>query len=85
VVSSDLTVNLDGGLSLSDNLKALLLGKSVLKSVSEEHGQWDALTELVGALSWAGGVNTAELVKAPLGWSEHSLQVLLGSSGLKSR
>jgi len=80
VVTSDFTVNLDVLVSGLADLKGLLLGKSVLKSVAEEHGEWDALTELVGAGSWAGSVHATELIKAPVGGCEHSLQVLLGSS-----
>jgi len=62
VVTSDFTVNLDVIISALTDLKGLLLGKSVLKSVAEEHGKWDALTQLVGAGSWAGSVHATELI-----------------------
>jgi len=80
VVTLDLAVNLDVGLTTLADLHGLLVGESVVKSVAEEHRHGDALTELVGALGGTGCVNTAELVKAPVGGGEHALQVLLGSS-----
>lgn len=85
VVASDLTVNLDVTITGSADLEDLLLGKSVLQALSEEDRDWNALTELVWALGWAGSVDTAELVKAPGGWGEHSLQVLLWTSCLNSQ
>jgi hypothetical protein len=80
VVTLDFTVNLDVVVSALANLKGLLVRESVLKSLSEEDRHGDAFTELVGALGWAGSVNAGKLVKAPVGWSPHSLQVLLRSS-----
>lgn len=80
-VTSGLLVDLDNTLLLLNNLKDFLTGESVLKSVSEEHGHWDALAELVWALSWTGSVHTAQLIKAPCGWGEHSLKMLLWTSG----
>jgi len=80
VVTLDLTVDLDVSITSLADLHGLLVGESVLQSAAEEHGHGDALTELVGALGWAGSVNTAELIKAPVGGGEHALQVLLGSS-----
>jgi len=82
VVTLDFTVNLDVVVSVLADLNGLLVGESVLKSLSEENRHWDAFTELVGALGWAGCVNAGKLVKAPVGWSPHSLQVLLRSSCL---
>lgn len=48
MVTADLVVNLDVTFTALDNLKDLLLAKSVLQSLSEEHRHGDALTELVG-------------------------------------
>ena len=85
VVTLDLTVDLKVGLAGLADLEGLLVGESVLQSVSEEHGEGDALTELVGTLGGAGSVDTAELVKAPVGGSEHALQVLLRTSCLNCK
>jgi hypothetical protein len=82
-VTSDLVVDSDVvGTLVTDDLDDLLAGESVLKSVLEENGHRDALTELVGTLGGAGSVDTSELVKTPVGGSVHALQVLLGTSCL---
>merc|ERR1740133_62259 len=66
----------DGAAVVGNNVWHLVLAEDL----AEEHRHGDALTELVGALGGTGCVNTAELVKAPVGGGEHALQVLLGSS-----
>lgn len=82
VVSADSVVNSDVSISIFADLDCLLVGESVLKSLSEENGERDRLAELVGASAGAGSVNSTELGKAPVGGCEHALHVLLRSSCL---
>jgi len=58
-ISSNLTVDLDH-LSHHD-LLALVSGKGVVKSVSDEDGEWEALSELVWAGIWSKAENSAGL------------------------
>lgn len=83
VVSADLVVYSDVSviLILAD-LEAFHAGESVLQSGSEEDGQGDALSHLVGTGGGSGGVNTSELGQEPVLGSEHALHMLFGTSSL---
>lgn len=81
-VSSDFVVNLDQSFLILNDLHGLLSGKGISQSVSEEDGEGNAFSPLVGASCGSGCVNSTELVEHPVGGSCHSLLVLLGSSRL---
>ena len=57
-VSPNSVVNLDIGILVSADSEALLARESVLKSVAEQARKWDAFTQFVGSLGWAGRVDT---------------------------
>lgn len=82
--SSDLAINLDQTFLVFNNLHCLLTGESVSQSVSEENGQGDALSSLVGSGGGSCGVNSSEFVQHPVGRSSDSLLVLLRSSCLNT-
>lgn len=48
-VSPNSVVNLDIGIFVPADFKALLARESVLESVAEKHRKWNAFTQLVGA------------------------------------
>jgi len=77
-ISSDLAVNLDH-LSHHD-LLALVASKSVVESVSDEDGEWEALSELVWAGIWSVAENAAGLWEHPVVWSVKGFEVLLRSA-----
>jgi len=83
VVTAALAIDEDVGFAGFADLETLLLGEGVVETLTEEAGDWDALAEFVGTGAGTGGVNTTELVKAPVGGGEHALQVLFGTSGLQ--
>jgi len=62
VVASFFVVNFDVGRLVLANLHALLAGESVLKTVLQQNGQRQALTELVGAGGRARRIHTLEFV-----------------------
>jgi hypothetical protein len=82
-ISSDLSVDLDE--ALSGDLDNLASGKSVLESVSDEHDEGQALAELVRTSRGTWSPGTSELVKHPVLGGGKALQMLLGTSGLKSK
>jgi len=84
VISSDFVVNLDIGISVFADLEALLAGESVLKSVAEQDGERQTLSQLVGASGGAHRVGATQFIEAPVGRCVHSLQMLFGSSCLKN-
>jgi len=77
-ISSDFTVNLDHS-SLHDFL-ALVTGKSVVESVSEEDGQWHAFSELVWSGVWSEAENAASFWEHPVVWCREGLEMLLWST-----
>jgi len=77
-ISSDLAVNLDH-LSHHD-LLALVTSKSVVESVSDEDGEWEALSELVWAGIWSVAENAAGFWEHPVVWSAKGFEVLLRSA-----
>ena len=83
-ISSDFVVNLDQTFLILNDLHGLLSGESVVQSVSEQDGQGNAFSSLVGTSGWSGCVNSTELVQHPVGGSCHSLLMLLGSSCLST-
>lgn len=72
-VSSDLSVDLDESLLVLDDLLSLVSGESVLESLLEENGEWDALSKLVWTSRWLGSVHSLEFSEVPLLWSGDSL------------
>jgi len=77
-VGSDFSVDFDHS-SLHD-LFALVTGEGVVKSVSDEDGQWEAFSEFVWSGVWSETENTASFWQHPVVWSCKSFQMLLWSS-----
>jgi hypothetical protein len=77
-VGSDFSVNFDHS-SLHDFL-ALVTGEGVVKSVSDEDGQWEAFSEFVWSGVWSEAENTASFWQHPVVWSCKSFKMLLWSS-----
>jgi len=72
-VDADAAVDLDQALT-EDHL-AFAGVQSVLQAVAEDDQEWEALTELVGSTTGAGGEDASQLAEHPVLWSEESLQV----------
>jgi len=66
-ISSHLTVDLDH--LAHHDLLALVTSESVVESVSDEDGEWKALSELVWAGIWSEAENAAGLWEHPMVWS----------------
>ena len=83
VISTDLVVYSDVSviLILAD-LDALVSGKSILQSGSEENVKGETLSHLVGTSGRSGGIDTSEFGQEPVLGSEHTLHVLFGTSSL---
>jgi hypothetical protein len=83
VISTDLVVYSDVSviLILAD-LDALVSGKSILQSGSEENVKGETLSHLVGTSGRSGGIDTSEFGQKPVLGSEHTLHVLFGTSSL---
>jgi len=81
VISTDLVVYSDVSviLILAD-LDALVSGKSILQSGSEENVKGETLSHLVGTSGRSGGIDTSEFGQEPVLGSEHTLHVLFGTS-----
>ncbi len=82
VVATDLVVNLDESFLVLNDLHGLLVGHGELQPLAEEDAHGDALTQLVGALAGAGGVDAGQLLQHPVFGRKHALKVLLRSTGL---
>jgi hypothetical protein len=78
VVSADLSVNLDA--TFHTDLHAFLVGQGILESVTEDNGDGQALTELVGSLGRTGGPDTTHLSEVPMGRRIEALQMLFRST-----
>lgn len=77
-VSSDFTVNDDVSDTLGfgtgfDDLSGLISVKSILQSLLEKDGKWDALSSLMWTSGWLGGINTSQFTEIPGFWSVNSL------------
>jgi len=81
-VSADLAVNLDE--ALLDDGGDLLLGEGVLQPVPQEDDEGQALAGLVGTSGRLGGPNSGELVQHPVAGGIQALQVLLGTTNLRT-
>ena len=81
-VPPDDSVNLNLVVRVVEDDLSLSPSQGVLQLPGEDQGQWNALSELVWALSWPGGVDSAQLVEHPSLWSSDSLHMLLRSSCL---
>lgn len=68
-VSSNFAVNLNHAFLVLNDLDHLLSVQGILQSVLEEHGEGEALSQLVGAGGGADSVLSAELVQHPVGRS----------------
>jgi len=81
VISTDLVVYSDVSviLILAD-LDALVSGKSILQSGSEENVKGETLSHLVGTSGRSGGIDTSEFGQEPVLGSEHTLHVFFGTS-----
>jgi len=77
-VSSYFTVNFDH-LALH-NLLALLSGESVVQTITDEHGEWQALTKFVWASVRAEGKYTGGFWEHPMVWSCQGLEMFLWSA-----
>jgi len=77
-VGSDFSVDFDHS-SLKD-LLALVTGKGVVESVSDEDGQWKAFSEFVWSGIWSETENTASFWQHPVVGSCKSFKMLLWSS-----
>ena len=75
-------IDLNVNIFVAADFDGLLAGESVLQSLSQQNGNWDAFTEFVWSSGWARCVWSNQFVKLPVRWRVHSLQVLLGSSCL---
>ena len=81
-VSAGFVVDLNINILVAADFETLLAGESVLQSLSQQNGNWDAFTEFVRSSGWARCVWSNQFVELPVRWRVHSLQVLLGSSCL---
>jgi hypothetical protein len=79
-VSSDLAVDEDFVALLVEDLDRLLVVQRVGKLSLKDDVKRHAVSDLVWALAWSGGENTAHLVHHPSLWCSDSLKVLLRSS-----
>jgi len=77
-VGSDFSVDFDHS-SLHD-LLALVTGEGVVKSVSDEDGQWEAFSEFVWSGVWSETENTASFWQHPVVWSSKGFKMLLWST-----
>jgi len=80
VGSTHSVVHLDETLLVLADLNSLLVVKGVVKSVSEQHSNWDAFSQFVWSSTRSAGVWASQLVQVPVLGSEHTLHVLLRSS-----
>jgi len=80
VGSTHSVVHLDETLLVLADLNSLLVVKGVVKSVSEQHSNWDAFSQFVWSSTRSAGVWAGQLVQVPVLGSEHTLHVLLRSS-----
>jgi len=77
-VSADLSVNLDA--TFHADLLALLSGQGVLKTLTEDDGNREALALLVGTGGGLGGPDSAHLTHVPVTGRIEALEVLLRSA-----
>jgi len=70
-VSSDLSIDLD--VSFLDDDLGLATGEGVLQSVSQQDGERETLSQLVGSRRGTRGKNSGELVQHPLAGSVKTL------------
>jgi len=75
-VSSDLTVDFDISIFVSNDLHGLLSGKSVLKLLLKKNVKWDTFSSLMWTSGWLGSIHSLEFTKVPLLWSINSLHNL---------
>lgn len=81
-VSSYFIVNFDVGISRSADLEGFLAVEGKSEAVSEEHGQGNALSQLVGTGRGTRSVKSLQLVQAPVGRRPHALHMFLKSASL---
>uniref|UniRef100_A0A7E4UNC9 Uncharacterized protein n=1 Tax=Panagrellus redivivus TaxID=6233 RepID=A0A7E4UNC9_PANRE len=62
------------------DLAGLIVGESVLQTVTQEEDQRKGFTELVGTSNGTGSENTAELVEHPVFGRSKALQMVLRST-----
>ena len=75
-ISSDLSIDLNKTSLVLDYPSSLVSGKSVLESLLQKHGKWNAFSKLVRTGGWSGSVNSLEFSKIPLMWSSNSFDNL---------
>ena len=78
VVGADLSVNLDA--TLHANLLALLVGQGVLKALTEDNSDGQALTKLVRTSGRTTGPDTSHLLEVPVFGRMKALQMLFRST-----
>lgn len=81
-VCADLAVDLNQ--PLHDDLGHLSVGQGVLQTVAQEDHQRQRLAQLVWALGRPGSEHASQLVQHPRLGRIQALQMLLGSSSLKT-
>jgi len=74
-LGADLTVNLD--VAALDDGEGLLAGKRVLQAVTEDEGNGEALTDLVGTSGGTGSPDTTKLGEHPVLGSGEALHMFL--------
>lgn len=82
-VAANLVVDLDVPSLVSDNHEDLTIIQGVFQTIADEHHQGDTLAELVGAWGGSWSPHAGEFVQHPVLRREDSLEMFLGSSGLK--
>ena len=78
LVGSDLTIHLDA--TFHANLHALLVGKGVLQTITEDDGHRKAFTQLVRTRGGSRGPDSAHFSEVPVLRCMEALQVLLWSA-----
>jgi hypothetical protein len=74
-IGADLAIDLDQ--PLHDDRLGLASIERILETVSDEHDQWHAVTELVGTGGGTRSIGTGELIEKPMRWRAEALLMLL--------
>ncbi len=82
MVFADSVIDFDETFLVLHDLDHLIVGHCVLKSLLQQHSQWNALSQFVGAGAGAWSVNAIKFAQHPVRRCGHSLQMLLKSSCL---